>query len=341
MYNSYQGGGITTGRNYAEKNGNKFNMDNLIQTLLDGYDTPVFLSDADQGEIMFVNHAAEQKLGFSKTKVKGTRINDWVQRDTMIWHQPIMEHGDSFYMVQNENFTFSGTKFIKYTFKPFSERAALSYFNLQQEMASRIVHRMRSPLTGVLGFAELLEETSLDDQQLRYVNAVEEGLDDLESVLSELKVLGEDIAVQKRNVDVRLLMEQVIESLPAELAGRVSLTIDTQVEHIETSFILLKAIIEEVLVNAFEHGAGGRTPVHIHWGEKQIRIHNEGEPIPESLTPYIFYPFFSGKARTMGIGLAKCAHYAHELGIGLNLAENSIEKGISFDIILAGSRSSD
>lgn len=324
---------VLKGCNNKAKRRDKYTMENLIQTLLDGYETPVFLSDADGGKIMFVNDAAEQTLGFSEAKMKGIRVADLLEQDTLIWHQQLLKFEDHFYQVRNEKFTFSGTKFVKYTLKPFSKQAALSYFNLQQEMASRIVHRLRSPLAGSLGFAKLLGNTTLDDQQLKYVGAVEDGLSDLESVLAQLKVLGEEISAQKEKVDARLLAEQVIEALPSEQAARISLVIDEQKPEIETSFILLKSIIEEMLVNAFQHGAGCDAPVGIHFMNDRIRISNEGEPIPESLAPYIFYPFFSSKSRTMGIGLAKCAHYANELDMNLHLAKNSGQEGISFDIL--------
>lgn len=333
MVNSYPEVGLPKNATYVRKHRNLTTMNNLIQTLLDGYESPVFLSDAEKGKVVYVNDAAEQALGISRQKVKGTRLKDLVHQDTVISSQPLVEHEGRFYLVQDENFTFSGDKFIKSTLKPFSDETALSYFNLQQQMASRIVHRMRSPLTGALGFAELLEETSLDDQQLKYIGAVEKGLDDMKSVLAELKILGEDIEVQNRKVDFRLLAEQVIGSLSEESAARVVLTIDEKSESIETSFILLTSIIEELLSNAFCHGADN-VPVQLQFLENRIRIHNDGTPIPRSLAPYIFYPFFAGKARSMGIGLAKCAYYAYQLGIEIKLAENSREKGISFDIIL-------
>jgi PAS domain S-box-containing protein len=44
---------------------------------------------------------------------------------------------------------------------------------LQDELLEQIGHDLRSPLTSVLGFAQLLETESLTDEQHAYVNAIE------------------------------------------------------------------------------------------------------------------------------------------------------------------------
>jgi PAS domain S-box-containing protein len=44
---------------------------------------------------------------------------------------------------------------------------------LQDELIGRIGHDLRSPLTSVLGFAQLLEAESLTDEQHAYVRAIE------------------------------------------------------------------------------------------------------------------------------------------------------------------------
>jgi C4-dicarboxylate-specific signal transduction histidine kinase len=73
--------------------------------------------------------------------------------------------------------------------------------------------------------------------------------------------------------------------------------------------------------------------IQLHFRDDNIiRVTSHGNQIPESFTQKMFYPFFSNKARGIGLGLSKCMYFAHELGYDIVLSENSSVKGISFDV---------
>ena len=312
-------------------------MKEFIQSLINGYDAPVFFSDAHQGTILYSNEAAHRQLGFSEEQLTGRHLDDLFKNNRIIQNQPIWEREEEHYLVQNEELSLSGSEYIKSVLKPFPKEAALYYLTFQKEMAGRLVHRLHSPLNGTLGFSELLKATDLDENQARYIQAIESGLNDLKSVLAEIQVLGKNVSAHKTTVDMNLLAEQVIDSLPEEQKLRMQLVMDKQVENLHTDFILLKSIIEEFLQNAVIHGPQDQSSITLHFMPDRIRVNNEGPPISESLAGKIFCPFFSSKAQHIGIGLAKCTAYAYELDYELKLAENSTETGISFDILFADS----
>ena len=58
---------------------------------------------------------------------------------------------------------------------------------LQDEVFGQIGHDLRSPLTSVLGYAQLLDAESLTDEQHRYVNAIERNGRRLLRLINELQ----------------------------------------------------------------------------------------------------------------------------------------------------------
>src|SRR5699024_4150865 len=135
-------------------------------------------------------------------------------------------------------------------------------------------------------------------------------------------------------VEFKILAEQVLASFSEEKQKRIEVIFDA--ERKVTDYFLILSIIEELAQNAFEHSGSSSSAITLHFGSDRIRVNNTGNLIPEELKPKIFFPFFSGKARGMGIGLAKCSYYANHLGVKLKLSQNSPETGVSFDIIFSG-----
>jgi signal transduction histidine kinase len=308
-------------------------MTDVIRAILDGYDTPVFLSDANQGTILFTNRAVEHTLGFSNQHLAGTPLDDLLKDTRVIQKQPVYEHNNDQYLVQNDQLTLSGNDYIKSVLKPFHQETVLSHLDFQKEMAGRLVHLLHSPLNGVSGFTELLKSTELSKKQLGYIYEIEDGLKGVASVLSDVQSLAEPVSPDKNEVNFSRLAGQAAESLTKAEQERLGIIIEAGTTPIETDFALLKAIVEELLLNAVQHGPDDGSPITLHINNNRIRVTTKSEPIPESMAANVFHPFFSRKARHTGIGLAKCTACAHHLDMELELSENSKAEGVSFDIV--------
>jgi len=309
-------------------------MKHFIKTFLEGYDIPVLLSDKQEHIILYANSAVHQELKLSDEQLADLRLNELLDKRKVIQEQAVWEYNNKYYLVNNEEFTISDTEYVKSTLESYSQSSQVEHLDFQKEMAIRLVHRLRSPLNGILGFTELLRDGVSDRKHKEYIAAIEDGLTDLKSVLSKIHAMGEDVVVNETNVDVYQLANKTKAFFPESQQQRIKIIIDGDVDTLQTDFNILKSIIIECLQNAVQHGACEQSDIILHFSANRIRIHNEGPPIAEWLSPNVFYPFFSSKARKMGIGLAKCAYYARELDLELELAQNSEEDGVSFDIKL-------
>lgn len=308
-------------------------MDKTILTLLNGYELPAILSDAESGDIVFLNNAARQELGLSGNEVTEKKLYDLFSSRRVIRQNVIWERSNQQFEITEEKLDVDGDKYIHSVIKPIEEGRVLNLVEMQKEMAKLLVHRFHSPLNGVAGFTELLKELDLTEKQTQYVDSIEEGLEDFKDILSSINDLAQDIDVQYTTIDVQDFSLKLLEQYPPEKKRCVELDIDSDLIELHSDFVLLKQIITELLDNALEHSPESHQNVKLHFRDDDIiRITSYGTQIPKSFTQKMFYPFFSNKARGIGLGLSKCVYYASELGYQIILSENSSVDGISFDI---------
>ncbi len=308
-------------------------MHKTIQTLLNGYERPAILSDEGDRNIVFLNDAAKKELGISLQQASNSTLYDLFTSRRVIHENVIWERSERQFEITEEKINIEGHTYIKATLVPVDKKEIVDLIEIQQEMAKLLVHRIHSPLNGVTGFTELLKDLDLSEKQEQYVNSIEEGLDDLKYILSRIRELAEDIDVQISTIDVQDFTDKIINQYPPEQKNQIDLTIDSEVYELQTDFVLLKSIITELLDNALQFNKSSQQKVELHFkDDATIRVTSYGAQIPESFTQKMFYPFFSNKARGVGLGLSKCIRYARELGYKIEMSENSTVNGISFDI---------
>jgi signal transduction histidine kinase len=307
-------------------------MDKTTQTLLNGYEQPVILSDANDGNIVFVNDAAKKELGLSQ--LSDTKLFDLFHSQRIIRENVIWERGKQQFEITEEKIVIDGQPYIKASLAQVDRNKMVDLIEIQQEMAKLLVHRIHSPLNGVAGFTELLKDMNLTQKQKRYINSIEEGLDDLKHILSRIHDLAEDIEVQISSIDAQDFAQKIIDQYPPDKKKNISLTVDSELVELKSDFVLLKDIITELLDNALEFG-NTQQGVELHFrNDAKIRVTSYGSQIPKSFIQKMYYPFFSNKARGVGLGLSKCIRYTRELGYKIELSENSNVDGISFDILM-------
>lgn len=311
-------------------------MDTTISTLLNGYQYPTILSNAEDGNIIFLNTAAEDDLNLSTSQLIGTSVNDLFKPSEVLQTKTIWNRYEKTFEINEEKLEIDGTSYIQSTLRPLrNSKQAFDPIELQKEMAKRLVHRFNSPLNGVTGFTELLKGLDLTEKQSQYIHSIEKGLDDFQQVLSDVHTLAEDIQAHRSNFDVRSFAANLLDQYAPGKKEHIYLKVDQNLEELQSDFVLLKTIITELVDNALEFGNKDNPKVKLHFrNNNTIRITSFGSPIPSSKTHKIFYPFVSQKTRGIGMGLPKCVYYADALDYDLVLATNSAEEGVSFDIIM-------
>ncbi len=151
-------------------------------------------------------------------------------------------------------------------------RKGLTDDALKQDFLANMSHEMRTPLNGVLGMANLLWETELDDEQRECLDAIRQSGHDLLRIVNDLLVLsalqGEKLSLRKRDMDLKKTLAPVVRAL--ERQGRSKgLAFSVTYEHSAPAWVRgdpdrLKQMVLNVLGNAVKFTERGSVAMRVY-----------------------------------------------------------------------------
>lgn len=193
--------------------------------------------------------------------------------------------------------------------------------NRKHELITSVAHDLRTPLTSVIGYLELLRSNKVDhstkDRYLQIVYNKSKRLEQLiEDLFSYTKYNYGNVATITEPVDVVKLLEQLLEEFyPSfeenHLTYEFYKDCSTLVSYADGN--LLARAFANLISNAIKYGADGKR-VELYFTHKSNEMHvivkNYGTIIPERDLPHIFERFYRVEASRSqetggsGLGLA-------------------------------------
>jgi len=187
---------------------------------------------------------------------------------------------------------------------------------IKSEFVSTVSHDLRSPLTAILGYTELIERAgTLNEQQHEFVRRVQLSVEQITDLVSNLLDLGRieaGLDVAKERTPVEVLARYAIDGLRA-MAAKGGVTLETDLPDdlpmVIGSPIRLRQMIANLLENAIRYTpAGGQVRVEADAEDDQVilRVSDTGPGIPPADQPYLFDKFFRASnvpAHVPGTGL--------------------------------------
>ncbi|TAK70385.1 MAG: HAMP domain-containing histidine kinase [Actinomycetota bacterium] len=208
----------------------------------------------------------------------------------------------------------------------------------ESRFAANVSHELRSPLTSVVGTAELLHRRrdALPQREARLVVALHAQVGRMSQTLLdllELSRIGNDAPVQADAVDLAALIRELLteRNLPVELLSGSAPLVRSDARRVER-------IIGNLLDNAVRHG-GGLRQVTLALLDEEVLVYvdDAGPGVPEAERAAIFEPFHRGQLAAgpsgAGLGLALVREQATALG-GSVAVTTSPQGGARFTVRL-------
>jgi signal transduction histidine kinase len=200
---------------------------------------------------------------------------------------------------------------------------------LKDEFVLTASHELRSPLTSVQGFAELLmlERDSLSPKQVETVEIILDNCRHLVRLLNDLLDLARSDAGRLGIRPQRIELAPLIADAVRTMRGQTEKAQQTLVESVEPELPPIYAeadrirqILVNLLTNAYEYsprGASIEVMARVVDAEVEIAVTDNGPGIPESQLDHIFERFVRGDAGlTQRVG---------GTGLGLAIAKSLVE----------------
>lgn len=201
----------------------------------------------------------------------------------------------------------------------------LSAAQSRQDFTANVSHELKTPLTAISGYAELIENKMVDgEQQLRFAGEIRKNAARLLSLINDIIQLSELDSAQAparvQSVDLLSLAKEVCGDLevPAR-QRRITLQCFGREATVMGDRELLKELLENLVQNAIRYNREGgfvQVTAKEEAGHAQWIVEDNGIGIPEDAKDRVFERFYRvDKSRSRetggtGLGLAIVKHIA-------------------------------
>ncbi|MCC8024122.1 MAG: GHKL domain-containing protein [Clostridium sp.] len=196
--------------------------------------------------------------------------------------------------------------------------------HIRQEFFSNASHELKTPITSIQGYAELLESDMIQDENMKrdFARRIKKAAAGMTGLINDIlmisKLEAKDAEVVMSDVRISVLLEEITDRLkPQAASAQVFLHIDCQPLCIKANVQQMEELLTNLLSNAVKYNRpGGQVWVNIRQQNDAlvIRVKDNGMGIPADSLDRIFERFYrvdKGRSRKQGgtgLGLSIVKH---------------------------------
>jgi signal transduction histidine kinase len=214
------------------------------------------------------------------------------------------------------------------------------------EMAARIAHEIKNPLTAIGGFARRIASPRAGGgtQSLeRYAQIILKEVQRLERIINETLYFSREMVSLFREVNLNVEIREVLSMFREEFEeARISAVVDLSrdLPSISADPDQIRQVVWNLVSNAIQAmGGSGILTVGTHLADPAegkgvvLEVSDTGGGIPRDVVQNIFNPFFTTKAKGTGLGLPIVHAIVEKHGGTIHL-DNREGVGVAFSIFL-------
>lgn len=196
--------------------------------------------------------------------------------------------------------------------------------HIRQEFFSNASHELKTPITSIQGYAELLESGMIQDEgmKLDFARRIKKEAVNMTGMINDILMISrletKEAEVAFTDVRISVLLEEIAAGLKTQAAScQVFLHLDCQPLVIRANAQQMKELLTNLISNAIKYNRpGGQVWVNIREtaGQLVIRVRDNGVGIPQESLDRIFERFYrvdKGRSRKQGgtgLGLSIVKH---------------------------------
>jgi two-component system NtrC family sensor kinase len=219
---------------------------------------------------------------------------------------------------------------------------------IKSDFVSTVSHDLRSPLTAILGYVELIERAGpVNELQRDFVHRVQTSVHNITHLVDDLVELGRiesGFDSRKEPVHLEQLIPLVVDLLKKQMDDKhqtLLLEVPEVLPPVFANPVQLRQMVENLLENASKYThPGGVVTVHATLEDQQIilRFIDNGIGIPQVDLPFIFDKFYRASNANnemsgtgLGLSIVRSIVEAHQ---GRIWVESQPDEGSTFTVVL-------
>jgi len=219
------------------------------------------------------------------------------------------------------------------------------------ELVSGVAHEINNPLTGIIGFSEMLLKRDFPEEAIEDIQAILDESKRIAGIVRNLLTFARKQPQEKAAVNINEIVQRVLALRAYEQrANKIKVITDfaPELAQVQANASQLQQVFLNLVINAEYfmkevHGKGTLTLNAVNSGDfVRISVADDGPGISAENMRHLFNPFFTTKpqGKGVGLGLSISKGIIEEHG-GRLYAESQPGKGATFVIELPITRNGD
>lgn len=205
---------------------------------------------------------------------------------------------------------------------------------MRKEFIANFTHEIKTPLSIINGYIELIEAGKDDDKKQQYLSAIHQEIEHINQLIMAMLDLSRlesgKVELHKEDIDLEDLLMSIVETFAPILKKKhIHVVMGDEFPHIQGDFKELKIVFQNFMSNAIKH-----TPqnghIYIKYHQGILSFENEGKPLSHEQKETIWDTYVSSDRQGTGLGLAICRSILELHGFQYDVCNS--EKGVEFQI---------
>ena len=326
---------------------------NKLETILTKIEEGVIVVDQDS-RLMLINRKARDAFHINGNHLVGKPVRDVVQHPDLleVLNEPrrsapcrieiALEDG----RVLNSQVTPIPEVGLVVTMQDITQLKELD--RIKSDFVSTVSHDLRSPLTAILGYVELIDRVGpVNEQQREFIHRVQYSVHSITALINDLLDLGRIEAgfdSRKEITSLPAIIHLTVDSLKSRITEKsqeIAVEVGDDLPSVFGNPIHLRQMVANLIGNAVKYTpAGGKVAVRAASEDRQIilQVSDTGPGIPLGDQPFIFDKFYRGSnvpgdtpGSGLGLAIVKSIVENHQGRIWVNSTPG---QGTTFTVVL-------